>query len=92
MKKMITYIATALLATIAISFAASGDKDAIISKEKAAWQAYKDKKTDEFKKLLSMDLVTVYADWDAQPAAGAGRDVQDRHEIVRLERLQRGFS
>lgn len=62
MKKMITYIATALLATIAISFAASGDKDAIISKEKAAWQAYKDKKTDEFKKLLSMDLVTVYAD------------------------------
>ena len=62
MKKMITYIATALLATIAISFAASGDNDAIISKEKAAWQAYKDKKTDEFKKLLSMDLVTVYAD------------------------------
>jgi uncharacterized protein DUF4440 len=62
MKKLITCITTALLATIAISFAAPGDKDTIISKEKAAWQAFKDKKADEFKKLLSTDLVTVYAD------------------------------
>ena len=62
MKKMITYITTALLATIAISFAAPDDKEAIISKEKAAWQAFKDKKADDFKKLLSTDLVTVYAD------------------------------
>ncbi len=63
MKKLITYTVTALLATIAISFAApDNDKDAIISKEKAAWQAFKDKKADEFKKLLSTDLVTVYAD------------------------------
>ena len=38
------------------------NKEAIISKEKAAWQAFKDKKADEFKKLLSADLVTVYAD------------------------------
>ena len=44
MKKLITYIITALLATIAISFAAPDDKEAIISKEKAAWQAFKDKK------------------------------------------------
>ena len=62
MKKLITYIMTALLATIAISFAAPDEKEAIISKEKAAWQAFKDKKADEFKKLLSADLVTVYAD------------------------------
>jgi hypothetical protein len=62
MNKLITCITMALLATSAISFAASGDKDAIISKEKAAWQAYKDKKPDEFKKLLSPDLVSVYAD------------------------------
>ena len=62
MKKLITYITTALLATIAISFAAPDNKDAIISREKAAWQAFKDKKADEFKKLLSTDLVTVYAD------------------------------
>jgi hypothetical protein len=62
MKKLITYTVMALLATIAISFAAPNDKEAIISKEKAAWQAFKDKKADEFKKLLSADLVTVYAD------------------------------
>ena len=62
MKKLIIYTTTALFATIAISFAADNDKDAIISKEKAAWQAFKDKKADDFKKLLSTDLVTVYAD------------------------------
>jgi len=62
MKNLIAYTVTALLATIAISFAATDDKEAIISKEKAAWQAFKDKKADDFKKLLSSDLVTVYAD------------------------------
>jgi hypothetical protein len=63
MKKLITYTVIAFLATIAISFAApNNNKEAIISKEKAAWQAFKDKKADEFKKLLSTDLVTVYAD------------------------------
>ncbi len=60
--KIFTCSMTTLLATIAISFAATGDKEAIISKEKAAWQAFKDKKTDDFKKLLSPDLVSVYAD------------------------------
>jgi hypothetical protein len=62
MKKLISYSTTAFLATIAISFAAPDNKEAIISREKAAWQAFKDKKADEFKKLLSTDLVTVYAD------------------------------
>jgi hypothetical protein len=63
MKKLMTYTVTALLATVAVSFGApEKDKEAIISKEKAAWQAFKDKKADEFKKLLSADLVTVYAD------------------------------
>ena len=62
MKKLIAYTVTALVATIAISFAATDDKEAIISKEKAAWQAFKDKKADDFKKLLSSDLVSVYAD------------------------------
>src|SRR6266513_23892 len=63
MKKLMTYSVTALFATIAISFAApDNDKEAIISKEKAAWEAFKDKKADEFKKLLSADLVAVYAD------------------------------
>jgi len=62
MNKRIIYITTALLATIAISFAAPDDKEAIISKEKAAWHAFKDKKADDFKKLLSPDLESVYAD------------------------------
>ncbi len=61
MTKLITYTVAALLATIAVSLAAP-DKEAIISKEKAAWQAFKDKKADEFKKLVSADLVTVYAE------------------------------
>jgi hypothetical protein len=52
---------TVLLATVAVSFAAP-NKDAVIAKEKAAWQAFKDKKADEFKKLISPDLMTVYGD------------------------------
>jgi hypothetical protein len=60
MKKYITYAIAAFFATIAISIAAP-DKDALIAKEKAAWQAFKDKKTDDFKKLVSPDLVAIYA-------------------------------
>jgi len=51
----------ALLATIAISMAAPTD-DALMEKEKAAWQAFKDKKPDDFKKLVSANLVAVYAE------------------------------
>ena len=61
MKKYITYAMTALFATIAVSIAAP-DKAAIEAKEKAAWQAFKDKKSDEFKKLLSPNFMAVYAD------------------------------
>jgi hypothetical protein len=51
----------ALFATIAVSMAAP-NKDAIMEKEKAAWQAFKDKKSDEFKKLLSPNFMAVYSD------------------------------
>jgi hypothetical protein len=61
MKKYITYAIAAFFATIAVSIAAP-DKEAIIAKEKAAWQAFKDKKTDDFKKLVSGDFVGVYAE------------------------------
>ena len=61
MKKYITYAMTAFFATIAVSIAAP-DKDAMIAKEKAAWQSFKDKKSDEFKKLLHADFMSVYAD------------------------------
>jgi hypothetical protein len=59
MKKYLTYSLTAFFAVIAVSVAAP-DKDAIMEKEKAAWQAFKDKKPDDFKKVVSSDLVAVY--------------------------------
>jgi hypothetical protein len=61
MKKYITYAMAALFATIAVSIAAP-NKDAMMEKEKAAWQAFKDKKSDEFNKLLSPNFVAVYSD------------------------------
>jgi hypothetical protein len=61
MKKYITYAMTALFATIAVSIAAP-DKAAIEAKEKAAWQAFKDKKADDFKKVVDKDFLGVYAE------------------------------
>ena len=61
MKKLITYTVTALFATIAFSMAGP-DKDAMEAKEKAAWQSFKDKKADEFKKVVDKDIRCVYAD------------------------------
>ena len=58
---MITAAAVALLATVANSTAAT-DEDAIMEKEKAAWQAFKDKKPDDFKKVVSPNLMAVYAE------------------------------
>ena len=60
MKKLLTLTATTLLALVATSFAAS-DKDAVIQAEKNIWQAVKDKKVDEFQKMLSADFRAVYA-------------------------------
>ena len=61
MKKLLSYTMITLLATITVSIGAS-DKDEIMAKEKAAWQAFKDKDADAFKKLISSDLATVYPD------------------------------
>jgi hypothetical protein len=61
MKKYITYAVTAFFATIALSIAAP-DKAAIEAKEKAAWQAFKDKKADDFQKVVDKDIRCVYAD------------------------------
>jgi len=57
-----TYAMAAFFATIAVSIAATPDKDAMMAKEKAAWQAFKDKNADEFKKLLDKDIRCVYAE------------------------------
>jgi hypothetical protein len=61
MKKYITYAMTVLFATIAVSIAAP-DKDAMMAKEKAAWQAFKDKNAADFKKVVDKDFRGVYAE------------------------------
>ena len=61
MKKYISYTMMAFLATLAVSTAASNE-DMMQEKEKAAWQAFKDKKPDDFKKVVSAKLVGVYAE------------------------------
>jgi len=59
MKKYFTVAVTALLATVAVSFAGP-DKAAMEAKENAAWQAYKDKKADAFQKVVDKDIKCVY--------------------------------
>jgi hypothetical protein len=61
MKKLMSYTMVTLFATIAISTAATNE-DAMLEKEKAAWQAFKDKKPDDFKKLVSAKLMAVYVE------------------------------
>jgi hypothetical protein len=61
MKKYISYTMIGLLGTIALSNAASKE-DMMQEKEKAAWQAFKDKKADDFKKLVSPAVMGVYAE------------------------------
>jgi hypothetical protein len=53
---------TALFATIAISNAAPPGKAAMEAKEKAAWQAFKDKNEADFKKVVDKDFRGVYAE------------------------------
>lgn len=60
MKKYISLVVTVLFASMAVAIA--GDTDAILVKEKAAWQAFKDKKADDFKKVLQSDFRGVYAE------------------------------
>ena len=61
MKKTLTYAVALLLAGIAVSFAGP-DKAAIMANEKAAWQAYKEKNADGFKKVVDKDIKCVYTD------------------------------
>ena len=61
MKKYINYTILAFFAATAVSIAAP-DKEAIMAKEKAAWQAFKDKKADDFQKVVDKDFRGVYAE------------------------------
>ena len=61
MKKIMSCTLAAILATTAFSFAAPNDA-ALEAKENAAWQAFKDKNADAFKKCVAADMMAVYAD------------------------------
>ena len=87
MKKLLSYTMIALLATIAVSIAAP-DKDEMMAKEKAAWQAFKDKNADDFKKVVDGDMIGVYADGIAEHGKGNGRHEEMGHEIVQDQRFQ----
>jgi hypothetical protein len=62
MRKYISYTILAIFCAIAVSITAAPAEDAMTEKEKAAWQAFKDKKSDDFKKLVSANVVAVYAE------------------------------
>jgi len=62
MKRYLSLAVTVWFATIALSIAATPDKDAMMAKEKEAWQAFKDKKADDFKKLVDPGFRGVYAE------------------------------
>ena len=61
MKKLICYTTIASFATIALAIAAP-TKDAMMEKEKAAWQAFKDKNEAAFKKVVDKDFRGVYSE------------------------------
>jgi len=62
MKTNITCTMVALFAAITISSAATPDKAAMEAKEKSAWQAFKDKNSEAFKKVVDKDVRAVYSD------------------------------
>ena len=62
MTKHITHTILAFFCAIAVSIAAAPSEDTMMEKEKAAWQAFKDKKPDDFKKVVSAKMMTVYAE------------------------------
>jgi len=61
MKKCMAYAVIALVASIGVSIAAP-DKAAIEAKEKEAWQTFKDKNAEGFKKVVDKDIRCVYAE------------------------------
>ena len=61
MKTLLSSVAIIFFASVAVSSAA-GEKDAMIDKEKAAWQSFQDKKSDVFRKVFADDYRGVYGD------------------------------
>src|SRR5262249_34126526 len=61
MRKLISYVAAVFVLSVATSIAVP-NTDQMLEKENAAWQAFKDKKPDDFKKVVDGDMFGVYAD------------------------------
>lgn len=61
MKKYLTYAIAAFFATSLVALA-SPETDVLMAREKAAWQAFKDKKADDFKKVVHAEMIGVYAE------------------------------
>ena len=61
MKKLMSYTMAVFFAMSALAIA-SPDKEMIMAKENAAWQSFKDKKADDFKKVVDGDFLGVYAE------------------------------
>jgi len=61
MKKYTSYSLIAFFAIAAVAFAAP-DKAAIEAKEKEAWQTFKDKNAEGFKKVVDKDFRGAYAE------------------------------
>jgi hypothetical protein len=61
MKKYTSYSLIALFAIAAVAFAAP-NKEAIMAKEKEAWQTFKDKNAEGFKKVVDKDFRGAYAE------------------------------
>src|SRR5690242_1704970 len=59
MKKYLIFAFSLFLAATAVTFAGPS-KETMMEKEKAAWQSYKDRKADDFKKVVDKDLRCVY--------------------------------
>jgi ketosteroid isomerase-like protein len=61
MKKYLVYTLTALFACTVVAIA-SPDTAALEAREKAAWQAFTDRKADDFKKMYDPNAQSVYPD------------------------------
>ncbi len=61
MKRTLSCALAALFATTLVAFA-SPETEMLQTREKAAWQAFKEKKGDVYKKFLAADFQSVYPD------------------------------
>lgn len=62
MKRLTVSAIILLIGTPAFLIAATPDRNQVIDREQAAWQAYKDKKADVFRKMVSDNYRGIYPD------------------------------